>query len=378
MSAPLPPRRILVVSHACAAPLNQRLYAELADQAGWQVTLLVPRRWRSEYGERRARRDPYYQGALELVPVLGSGNIPLRAYLADWGALFRRARPDLLYVHHEAYGVATLQAFLAARRARVPAAFYSAQNLLKSYPPPFRQAEAWVYRQAALALPVSASVAEVLRAKGYRGALEVLPLAVDLRLYCPTASQERESGPLHLGYGGRLVPEKGVDVLLQALTLLQDAVLWVVGSGPEEAALRKLAAQLGLGDRVHFVGAVPQDAVPSWMRRFDLLVLPSRSLPSWSEQFGRVLIEALACGVPVIGSSAGEIPHLIAATGGGLTFPEGDASALAARAEELRAPLERAALSSAGLASVRRDYSQEVVASRLALALEEAIRRGSA
>ena len=57
-------------------------------------------------------------------------------------------------------------------------------------------------------------------------------------------------------------------------------------------------------------------------------MLPSRTTPSWKEQFGRVLIEALASGVAVIGSNSGQIPHLIEETGGGLVFEEGDANAL--------------------------------------------------
>ena len=70
--------------------------------------------------------------------------------------------------------------------------------------------------------------------------------------------------------------------------------------------------------------------------QLDVLVLPSRTTPTWKEQFGRVIVEALWCGVPVVGSDSGEIPWLIGLTGGGLMFPEGDHAALAGGSTRLR------------------------------------------
>ena len=92
--------------------------------------------------------------------------------------------------------------------------------------------------------------------------------------------------------------------------------------------------------------------------QLDVLVLPSHTTPTWKEQFGRVIIEALWCGVPVVGSDSGEIPWLIELTGGGLVFAEGDADALAARLRELRAAPElREQLAQTGRAAVERLFS---------------------
>jgi glycosyltransferase involved in cell wall biosynthesis len=92
--------------------------------------------------------------------------------------------------------------------------------------------------------------------------------------------------------------------------------------------------------------------------QLDVLVLPSRTTARWKEQFGRVIVEALWCGVPVVGSDSGEIPWLIGLTGGGLVFAEGDRDALRKHLEALRAsPALRARLASAGRAAVERLFT---------------------
>jgi glycosyltransferase involved in cell wall biosynthesis len=89
------------------------------------------------------------------------------------------------------------------------------------------------------------------------------------------------------------------------------------------------------------------------MQSFTALVLPSRTTANWKEQFGRVIIEAMACGTPVIGSDSGEIPHVIGA--GGATFPEGDAGALAAVIQAICTDPSR-------LESIRTEARQRVLA----------------
>ena len=100
----------------------------------------------------------------------------------------------------------------------------------------------------------------------------------------------------------------------------------LIGTGPYATSLRALCVQLGIEKRVVLAGQVPSAEIPRALNELDVLVLPSLTRRNWKEQFGRILIEAMACEVPVVGSSSGEIPHLIADTG--LIFPEGDVEAL--------------------------------------------------
>jgi glycosyltransferase involved in cell wall biosynthesis len=126
-----------------------------------------------------------------------------------------------------------------------------------------------------------------------------------------------------VGYAGRLHPLKGIDVLLDAMARLPaDFRLTVVGAGPEEGALRNQCTSLGLDDRVEWRQPVLRSRMPEVLSGMDVLVLPSRTGHYWKEQFGRVLVEAMACGVPVIGSDSGAIPAVIGEAG--LVVPEGD------------------------------------------------------
>ncbi len=168
-----------------------------------------------------------------------------------------------------------------------------------------------------------------------------------------------------VGIVARLEPEKGHPTLLDAWPLVlrrvPSARLLVVGEGSRRPALEEQAAALGIADRVGISTEVSSTDVPKVLRGFDVLVLPSRSTPSWVEQFGRVLVEAMACGVPVIGSSSGEIPNVIGDAG--LVFPEGDVKALrGALARIAASPEVGQRLGEAGRRRVLERYTQARIA----------------
>lgn len=187
----------------------------------------------------------------------------------------------------------------------------------------------------------------VLRSKGFNRPVWVLPqFGIDPDLYPP---RDRPPGSTFVvGYVGRLVRLKGLDLLLRACRALDEPWrLVLVGDGEERHALQRLSQELGLGARVQFRGEVASTEVPRVLHDFDVLVLPSRSAPNWREQFGRALVEAMACAVPVIGSDSGEIPHVIGDAG--LVFPEEDWRALADHLRALqRDPVRRASLGQIG------------------------------
>ena len=160
------------------------------------------------------------------------------------------------------------------------------------------------------------------------------------------------------------MPEKGLDLLLWACAGLEgDWRLTLVGSGAELEALRKLASESGIADRVSLGVRLPSAEMPDFYRSLDLLVLPSRTRPNWKEQFGRVLIEAMACGVPVLGSDSGEIPHVIG--GAGVVFPEGDVEALRAQLRRLMQDRAvRQGLATAGRQRVLAHYTMAEIARR--------------
>lgn len=186
--------------------------------------------------------------------------------------------------------------------------------------------------------------ADVLKQRGYKGAIKVMPqLGVDETLFKPQAQPELaaklgiKSNDFVVGFVGRFVPEKGLLTLVKSLIILQNKPwkLLLLGRGILKEELVKLAAENNLQDRVIFVESVPHDEVTNYINLMSTLVLPSettyqfKTLTSvgWKEQFGHVLIEAMACKVPTIGSDSGEIPYVIGDAG--LIFPEGNTQALA-------------------------------------------------
>jgi glycosyltransferase involved in cell wall biosynthesis len=137
--------------------------------------------------------------------------------------------------------------------------------------------------------------------------------------------------------------------------------LHVIGTGPLEAAARQRAEELGLSGRIMWERGVPSTLVPQRLRTFTLLVQPSLTRRHWKEQFGRALMEAMACGVPVVGSDSAEIPNVIGEAG--LTVPEGNADALRrAMARILTEPELRRDLAEKGRARALERYTHARIA----------------
>lgn len=362
--------KLLVVSHPCATAVNRSLFEEIARSAGWELTIVIPRDWRDEFGN--VLNEPETRGFRLLdFPVLGSGNIILHVYRAAWSSFLAREKFDAIYMHHEPYALATAQVCLAnclqARKAAF--GFYSAQNILKSYPPPFSWVERFVAARSDFAFPISTDVAATLKRKAPGVPATVVPLPVDLDLYKPRDRREVVTPRVELGYVGRLVEAKGLRTLAVALGSLRDLNwrLTVIGTGDFRGEFEALLRTGGVHDRVRFLGYVPHAETPARLAEIDVLVVPSETQPGWKEQFGRVIVEALACGAAVVGSDSGEIPHLLRASGGGEIFGERDPNALA---ETLRRMLTQPALrrtaAESGAAWVRANLSQRAIAERMA------------
>jgi glycosyltransferase involved in cell wall biosynthesis len=370
--------KVVAISHSCITDVNQALYVALHSLADTEVELVVPKSWRSEYANAMfgPRLLPGVTFPVHALPISSPGNNSLHFYLRGLAGVLRSARPDIVFVDEEPWSLACAQARRLCARQRLPYVCYTKQNIYKQYPLPFRLLERSVYRSAAAIVALSEEVRAVLQRKGYRGACPLLAHACDLSLFSPQDSRQlRSSLGLNgfvVGYMGRFVPEKGLDSLVAALAKAKAEIagrrlsLLLVGAGVEEDKLRIATDGLGLTKDVVFAGVVPHVEAGRYMNCMDAFVLPSLTTPRWKEQFGRVIVEAMACGVPVLGSDSGEIPYLIADTKGGLVFHEGNADDLA---EKLRHIVTddalHAELSRAGAASVHARYTYPAIAAEL-------------
>ena len=355
--------RVALVSKACLVGSYQRKLEELAALPDIELAVIVPPAWRDERGEVRLERAHLAGYRLVVEPILFNGNYHLY-FFPSIGRLLTVFRPDVLHIDEEPYNFAAYHLLRVAKRLKAKTVFFAWQNLNRRYPFPFNRMERAVLRGSDACIAGNHDSAQVWRSKGFVGPTAIIPqFGVDPDLYVP---REVDRPVFTIGYVGRFVEEKGPNLLVQAAARLPgDWRLEMVGSGPMQGALHALVDRLDLRDRVTFRPWMPSAQLPWLYPTFDVLVLPSRAKPTWKEQFGRALIEAMACGVAVVGSSCGEIPHVIGEAG--LVFPEGDVGALGSCLERLMRDSDlRRDLISRGRQRVLEHYTQKQVAAATA------------
>jgi glycosyltransferase involved in cell wall biosynthesis len=352
--------RVVLISKACIVGAYQTKLEAIAAHDDVALTAVVPPSWRESGHEQRLEREHTAGYDLLVAPVAFNGRFHLH-YYPGLERLLRRLRPDLVHIDEEPYNLATALALRAARKVGACSLFFTWQNLLRRYPWPFSTLERAAYRQVAAAIAGNQEATAVLRAKGYDGPVRLIPqFGVDAARFIPPS--ERPERPFTIGYAGRLVEQKGLWTLVEALAQLAgDWRFLCLGSGPLRQPLQERVRELGLAERVDWQERVSAGEMPEWYGRMDALVLPSLTRPNWKEQFGRVLIEAMACQTPVVGSDSGEIPHVIGRAG--LVFPEGDAEELARQLALLQGDQEqRARLGRVGRERVLAHYTQTQIA----------------
>lgn len=355
-----------MLSKALVGGAYQKKLEALAARPELELVALVPPRWREPRVGTLELERRFTQGyRLDAIPIALNGRHHLHFYPGLRRRL-RRERPDILHIDEESFNLATFLAMRSGLAAGARCCFFNWANIERTYPPPFNFFERYVLQHAAHAIAGNQEAAAIIRKHGYAGPISVLPqFGVDPALFTPTGRRRypaAEQEPFIVGYVGRLVTEKGILDLLSAVAGLPGRVhLRFVGDGVLRARIEQQARTAGIAARVEVLPAVSSTAVPDVLRHIDVLVLPSHTTPNWKEQFGRVLIEAMSCGTPVIGSSAGEIPHVIGPAG--LVVPERDSSALREAIRQLTTSAEAwTALSRRGRERVLEHYTQTALA----------------
>jgi glycosyltransferase involved in cell wall biosynthesis len=359
--------RVLRIAHSSLTPaLRHRERALARCYPAVDLQVITTERWREAEVEVDATPDDLFP--VRTARTYLSKHIQLFAY--DPRPIVRALqthRPHLIDLGHEPYSVACAEVLTLCGwfAPGVPIVLQANQNIHHNYPPPFNWLEQRAFRHAAAVYGCSETVCEVLRAKGFSKLAPVVPFGVDTEAFRPQAAGSRRSvGPLTIGFVGRMLPGKGLNLLAGALEKIKSEAwrLLVVGDGSEREEFERRLTAAGLSDRAVFTGAINFDLVPAYFHQMDMLVLPTETTKRIREQFGRVLVEAMASGVPVIGSTCGAIPEVIGDAG--LVFTEGDADALAVELRRILSDEDlRERLVMAGLERVKQ-YSWERVAQK--------------
>ncbi|WP_400768054.1 glycosyltransferase [Methylosinus sporium] len=372
-SAPSPLRVVSVAHSAVGQKGGRQRYTPLLRQSDLDLHLVAPKNWR-EFG-RSLTGEPAADPAMQLhvLPILFPSAGPLNWYLHFYPRLprlLRKVRPHVLHLWEEPWSIVALQAALTKREAAL--VLEVDQNILKTLPPPFETIRRFVLKKCAHILARSPDAEAVVRAGGYEGPVTMIGYGVDQDCFRPDGVAAPRGAGLRIGYVGRLVEEKGLDDVLDAIARAEARVdLDLIGAGPHEGKLRARVERLGLAERVSFRDWAPPHEVAQFMRGLDALILFTRTTPHVREQFGRVIIEAQSCGVPVIGSTGGAIPDVIGE--GGWIAPERDSPALARLLDDIAAGNEDVrAKSRAALENVATRFTYEEVARTLRRAWLEA------
>lgn len=312
---------------------------------GVEVGLVLPVAYGADWASSPVEKDILHWR----VRMLNSGSIPLHLW---WPRGIARAiaefKPDVVDVQEESFFPAGYQGVNAA--GKLPAVMYAAQNLDKPLPPLIGSMQRAVFRRVDAIYACSTGAAELIRARGYTGTVHVIPLGVDASLFDLQPTGDR------IGFIGRLVPEKGVrDLLMFGSRLL------CLGDGPLADEVRAAGGEVRLArDIAELAAGLAEMAV---------LAAPSRSTRTWKEQFGRMAVEAMAAGVPVVAYASGSLPEVIGDAG--IVVPEGDIGAL--NAAITRAIADRGEIALHGRRRARAEFSWETVAVRMARIYEQVL-----
>jgi glycosyltransferase involved in cell wall biosynthesis len=334
----------------------------------WEVTVAAPAFFHGDLQRIKAGKFEGEEALLELLP----------AYLSALPHLFfygRRLRDllddswDIVHCWEEPYVFAGGQvAYWTPKHSRL--VFWTGQTRVKSYPPPFAQMERYSFKRCAGWLSRGQLGIDAMLERGHGNRpFAAIGLGVDLDVFFPDKKAgltvmrqlgwSEPSAPI-VGYIGRFVEEKGLGTLLAALD--QVTTPWramFLGGGPMLEAMENWASRYK--DQVRIVSAVSHERVPEYLNAFNVLCAPSQTTAHWREIFGRMVIEAFACEVPVIGSDSGELPSVIGDAG--MIVPEGDITAWARALENvLDSPALREDLAQRGFERVSQQFTWTAVA----------------
>jgi len=355
--------KVLFVSHSSVVEYHQQKLCVMAEKFGVKVILVTPPYWPEGGTDVRV-----FTGNNNITYETGKAVIIKKRFVHFYlnvSGMIRKHDPDIVYIEEEPFVPACMQFMKAAKKLGKKAVFFTWENINRKYNPVYNSIEKYCLQNAHAAVAGNNEAMEILRLKGMKVPVEVIPqYGLNMADFKPCIGFG--TGIKEIVYIGRITPEKGIDTLLRAAANVPDINVNLIGTGSAEYTkqMQQLAFELKITDRVKFHGHMNRQALNEFLPKMQVLVLPSVTTPGWKEQFGRVLIEAFASKIAVIGSSSGEIPFVISDTG--LVFKEGNAQDLAGAINKIKNDkfiFEK--LTALGYKRVAENYTNEIIAEKI-------------
>jgi len=336
--------RVLIISHSYIAPENRHKITVLGQKQDLEIGVLFPPRWIA-----LGRHLFFLQQSQDTerhwtftCPVYGAGDNS--KYIYDPICLRRdilEFKPDLIHVEEEPWSRCLGEIAILSKITSSRLIFFSWENLELSLSFAQQQIRRLVFSQSIAALVGNEEAKSLLQKSGFGKRVDVITqFGADTDAFVPLSLEQKQAVRERLGltgfvvgFAGRLVEEKGIGTLLRAIAELKKTApncrLLLVSTTIIPSEFEDMIEDLNITDSVVVADGLDHDRIREYTQVMDCLVLPSLTTPTWKEQFGRVLTEAMACQVAVIGSSSGAIPEVIGEAG--LIFKEGDAGDLVSK-----------------------------------------------
>jgi glycosyltransferase involved in cell wall biosynthesis len=363
-------KKVLMISYTSfIQKFYKTLPHEIAKQTNWKVKVLVPPYWKELWSRGKKNLEKNSDELYELFVgnIWFPGNLHFAMFKSQLKLLLMNFRPDIIDLEDEPFNLGSFQIVRYRNRysPNSKIVLHASQHQFKHYPPPFNFTEKHVLKNIDGVLARNEMAENVLRKKGFKNLIKIITHGVNTNAFHPQNLPKLDRqlnlmNKLVIGFVGALEKHKGVQHLIQALAGLNCCLL-LVGEGRYKSELQKLAKKNKID--VNFLPNSTHKEVAQYMNCMNIFVLPSLTMRNWVEKFGRVLIEAMASGIPIIGSSSGEIPNVIGEAG--IIFQEGDVNDLRNKLQMLLDnPQMRKELGAKGRKRAEENYSWLKIAAR--------------
>jgi len=321
-------KKVLLIDHTAGIEKYQKKCVELSKFKDIDLTLLAPKVWYENFQKIVLKKSDKKKYKVLSAKCLFKG-YENRGFYYDFGLIkvLNKVKPDVICMLEEPFSFFAFQIVffknIFSKKSKI--IFYSSDNHSWKHHYPYRPKLLYkfifnyVSKNTDFAMVVNKEVKDILRSKDFNKPIEIFSWGIDIDLFKKISIDEKEKNrrklgldrKIVIGYVGRILKIKGIETLMKIVEKNKGDLfhLLLIGEGPDKEYFQKLAEEMNIQNNCSFLGYIEPNDLHNYYGVMDMLILPS--FEEFKERFGRVLIEAMACNIPVIGSNTGGIPEVI-------------------------------------------------------------------